>query len=274
MKRIVFGAVFLSALLLAAPMRTAGAADLAIKGPPPVVPWVCTFCGWYAGLNAGYVITSGNGVTVSGINDPAGVGFGALLAGGALPFEANANFSGFIGGAQAGYNWEYARGFLLGVEGDFDGIAAKRTIAQPGLVPTGVAPFTGPSSSSFEREADWVSTLRARFGVQVLNGSFMPYVTAGGAAAEVKMSSAFICTACAPATPAAGVTAASTITRFGGAVGAGFEWMIVPKFTIKGEYMYVEVGNSTNTLTYNGTTVTYSGRNGLNMLRAGINWYF
>jgi outer membrane immunogenic protein len=272
MKRIVFGAVFLSALLLAAPMRTAGAADLAVKGPPPVVPWVCTFCGWYAGLNVGYVISSGNGVGVSGINDPASVGLGALLAGGALPWEADANFSGFLGGGQVGYNWEYARGFLLGVEGDFDGISAKRTIVQ-----NGVTPFT-TAVSSFDREADWVSTLRARFGVQVLNGSFMPYVTAGGAAAEVKLSTTFACPVgvCGGfGIPAAGLTTANSITRFGGAAGAGFEWMIVPKFTIKAEYLYVEVGSSTNTLTStNGTTLTYSARNGLNMMRAGVNWYF
>jgi outer membrane immunogenic protein len=272
MKRIAFGAVFLSAVLLAAPMRTAGAADLAVKGPPPVMPWVCTFCGWYAGLNVGYVITSGNGVTNSALFDPAGVGFAALLLGGALPFEVDANYSGFLGGGQVGYNWEYARGFLLGVEGDFDGIAAKKTQSQ-----TGLTPFTS-AVSSFDREADWVSTLRMRFGVQVLNGSFMPYVTGGGAAAEVKMTSAFTCPVAVCGgfgIPAGGVFAANTMTRFGGAVGAGFEWMIVPKFTIKAEYLYVEVGNSTNTLTAtNGSTITYSARNGLNMLRAGVNWFF
>jgi outer membrane immunogenic protein len=272
MKRIAFGAVFVSAFLFAASMRTADAADLAVKGPPPVAPWVCTFCGWYAGLNAGYTITSGNGVSVSGVNDPAAAGFAPLLVAGAIPFEADANFQGFVGGGQVGYNWEYARGFLFGVEGDFDGISASRTMTQNGSPPFSLA------VSSFDRSADWVSTLRARFGVQVLNGSFMPYVTAGGAAAEVKLATSLACPVAVCGgfgVPAGGLATANTITRFGGAVGAGFEWMIVPKFTIKAEYMYVEVGTSTNTLTTtNGTSVTYSARNGLNMLRAGVNWYF
>jgi outer membrane immunogenic protein len=287
MKRIVFGAVLISAFLLAAPLRMAGAADLAVKGPPPVVPWVCTFCGWYAGVNVGYGITSGNGIANTGTDGPAGAGLLAALNDFAIPLEADANIQGVLGGGQIGYNWEYARGFLMGIEADFDGISAKKTLVV-GPIPGAVTGFPGGATgfppgaavtSEFDREWDWFSTLRARFGVQVMNGSFMPYVTGGGAAAQVKISNQFICTACTPSTATEPGTAGSnSIVRFGGAVGAGFEWMIVPKFTVKAEYLYVEVGQSTSTITYtypgNVSTMTSTARNGLNIMRAGINWYF
>lgn len=288
MRRILFGAGFISAALFAAFLSTANAADLGVKAPPPAPVYVCTFCGWYVGLNAGFGITSGNGIANTGTDTGLG-GLGSILVGTppGLPLEADANPQGFVGGGQFGYNWQYARGFLLGVEGDFDGVAAKKTfIAGPSIGASNITAINfAPTTGIFHREWDWVSTLRARFGVQVLNGSFMPYVTAGGAAAEVKIGNQFVCLTCAPSTATeAGTVGSNSITRFGGAAGAGFEWMIVPKFTIKAEYMYVEVGSSHSTLTYVGTagggagpstsTMTSTARNGLNIMRGGINWYF
>jgi outer membrane immunogenic protein len=75
------------------------AADMPMKAPPPVVP-VCNWCGFYIGGNAGGG-WSDDRVNFGG--DAAGRTL-AAIARGQLPASLSTSPSGFIGGAQAGYN--------------------------------------------------------------------------------------------------------------------------------------------------------------------------
>ena len=80
--------------------------------------------------------------------------------------------SGFIGGGQAGFNYQINQ-WVLGVEGDFAGTTIKdsvsATIVGPGAVITGNA----------EARLDWVSTLAPRVGYAFNN--WLVYGKVGGA---------------------------------------------------------------------------------------------
>src|ERR1700722_11303812 len=113
MKRIAFaGCVFF--YLFGGSL--AEAADLEItKAPPFVPPPPFSWTGFYLGANVG----AGFGTTETSVD----VG-PALTALSGMPIAATAplvseTFNGFIGGIQAGYNWQLGI-VVLGVEGDLD----------------------------------------------------------------------------------------------------------------------------------------------------------
>ena len=89
-------------------MTAAGhAADLPSRSTPPVmvpVAPVFTWTGFYVGLNAGIGWTNSGSVWV---DDP--------ILGPAV--ISTSSKSGFVGGAQAGYNWQ-SGAFVLGAEAD------------------------------------------------------------------------------------------------------------------------------------------------------------
>src|SRR5208283_1310946 len=111
LRRILLASV--GALALAG---TAFAADLPSRAPPPVyVPPPPTWTGFYVGVNAGYDWSANNSVNVLTVNaftntaalSPLGLSTppaAALGATGSLPV----NSSGFIGGGQIGYNFQFA----------------------------------------------------------------------------------------------------------------------------------------------------------------------
>lgn len=115
MKKILLSGVALAALLAAAP---ASAADMPVRGPvykaapAPVFNWT----GFYFGGHVGY-------------------GWGDTAIGG--------NTDGFLGGLQAGYNWQLSRNWVFGVEADISGTDINN--------PTPV-------------HVDYLGTLRARVG--------------------------------------------------------------------------------------------------------------
>jgi len=275
MRRILSGAIVFLGLLAAASLGTASAADLGVKAPPTPAPWVCPFCGFYAGLNAGFGITSGDPVNTG--TDTGGSGLGSALAVGSIPTTINDNAQGFVGGGQIGYNWQVVRDWVTGIEADFDGMSAKHTVTTaPAVVcPIGCAPF----STSFDREVDWFGTLRLKGGFSVMNNALFVYGTTGGAIAQFGLSNQFVCAGCTPAASTeASTTNSSKFTRVGGVIGTGLEWMVVPKVSIKAELLYLEVGSSQSTITYNyggnTSTLTTTTRNGLTVFRGGLNWYF
>src|ERR1700721_3531223 len=103
MNKIVLGAV---ALIATGWMASAQAADLSYGAPPPPPPSqplnMYSWAGPYLGANLGY-------------------GWGSV--------DHNpTNPSGFVGGAQAGYNWQ-SGAMVFGLEGDLQATAADDTFA-------------------------------------------------------------------------------------------------------------------------------------------------
>ena len=83
--------------------------------PPPF-----TWTGFYVGVNAGGIWSSGSRTRRSLTR---GVARGSRTISRA---ELGNNQSGFIGGGQAGYNWQ-SGAFVFGVETDFDGTSLGKT---------------------------------------------------------------------------------------------------------------------------------------------------
>jgi outer membrane immunogenic protein len=163
---------------------------------------------------------------------------------------------------------------VAGLEADFDGVSAKKTV---NAVFPGSAFFL-PITTTYTRQLDWLSTVRGRLGFTA-SPDVLLYVTGGLAVGEVKTGSSASCPTFAPPCFTEPSTANSgTSTRAGGTVGGGVEWMVAPHWSIKAEYLYASLGrtNSTINYTYFGATssLTSSVRNSYNIARAGVNWHF
>src|SRR5262245_16001267 len=104
------------------------AADLPRKAPAPVpAPAVYNWTGWYAGLNAGGAWgTSDVSLSASGTQFTAADI--AILGANASP---SLDFSGFTGGGQIGYNWQFNYNWLLGIETDFNYVGMQAAITKP-----------------------------------------------------------------------------------------------------------------------------------------------
>ena len=109
MRKLLLGIA--SAAVFLGVANSGQAADMAVKAPPPpiAVP-IFTWTGFYIGGNLGAAwaqrsVTDIFGNTFTRTSD-----------------------ARFIGGGQLGYNWQTGN-FVLGVEGDIDGIALAITMA-------------------------------------------------------------------------------------------------------------------------------------------------
>ena len=143
-----------------------------------------------------------------------------------LPVSQNST-SGFLGGVQAGYNWQSGWA-VFGVQGDFAGLDVK-----------GTAPCVVILSCT--TESDWLATVSGRFGGVVADRALI-YVKGGAA----WMNSTHTVNlpnfaAIGPGIPIAGQALASTeSTAFGWLIGLGGEYMITPNWTAFIEYNYIE----------------------------------
>jgi outer membrane immunogenic protein len=160
MKRLVITSFALGAFTLGALIMPAMAADLApyYKARPPAPPVVWGWTGLYIGANAGWIGSTGNTVTNAG-TDTGPSGLGTFLGAGAIPSSVGISHSGFIGGGQIGYNWQWTPSWVLGLEADFDGLADPSStviVAFPGS-----AAFV-PIQTGYSRALDTLGTVRER----------------------------------------------------------------------------------------------------------------
>jgi outer membrane immunogenic protein len=249
------------------------AADMAVKARP-IAPPVWTWTGFYVGVNGGWIESNNNRLTNVGTDTGPG-GLGSLVNAGSIPIALTGfrNSGGMVGGT-AGYNWQVDPNWVVGIEGDIDWVSAKRTfntgfITAPGFVPVATA---------YNRELDWLATFRGRLGYAVAP-SFLVYGTAGLAVGQVRIGNQFICPTCGPpASTEASTTNTNSSAEAGWTVGAGAEWKFAPAWSVKAEYLYVDLGTHSSliTYTYGGSTSTLrsSVHETFNIARVGINYSF
>lgn len=247
-------------------LASALAADMpmkAVKAPPPPP---CVWCGWYVGVNGGWAFGDATGR----ITDFSTVGidnFGPIIAAGAVPTFLGAKHDGGFGGGQFGYNWQM-RNWLLGFETDIQG-------ANIGNTSTFVFPGGGgfiPIVSTGRDHIDWFGTVRGRVGVTFDN--VLLYGTGGLAYGGVKSSLTLI------ATPsiAGNFSGSLNDTRVGWVAGAGVEWLFAQNWSLKGEYLHVDLGSSNVTMldpvNLPGAFLTYRFHHEFDSVRAGVNYHF
>jgi outer membrane immunogenic protein len=141
----------------------------------------------------------------------------------------------------------------------------------------GVTGLFGPVTTNYSRNLDWLATVRGRLGVTVAPALLL-YGTGGLAVGETKIGNTFICPTCGPdPTTQPGSTNVSTRTSTGWTAGAGAEWGFAPQWSAKVEYLYVDLGRQSSTITYvysAFSSLTSTVRNTENVVRAGINYRF
>ena len=211
----------------------------------------------WAGLYAGGNL--GNGVA----RNTSAHSIGAPL--GPLTETFDVTPSGILGGLQVGYNWQAAN-WVYGLEADIQGSAQEsQQTCGISCVPLSV--------TQIKQEMPWFGTVRGRLGYSL--GPALFYATGGLAYGEVKNTINETVGAVAPA------SISLKQTKSGYTVGAGIEtpmhpifgWTF-PNWSIRTEYLYVDLGTVTDNYTYGGAphTLTTQVRN--NVFRTSLNYQF
>jgi outer membrane immunogenic protein len=235
----------------------AQAADLPTRkeAPPIFVPPPFTWTGFYVGANAGAIIRSGNNNNFS-IFDPNASIDGNFIAN-SFPFGNNGGSkTGFIGGGQAGYNWQTGA-FVLGVETDFDGTTLSRSFNQTG------APFSGPGvpfgllrdslTVNAKASLDWLGTTRGRVGYVVTPDNRLMIYGTGGVAYGGGSSKFSVF----DNTTGSFFTSNPSRTRVGWTAGAGVEYAFTNNWTIRAEYLYADLGSTNINTVENAAAATF-----------------
>jgi|RhiMethySRZTD1v2_1073278.scaffolds.fasta_scaffold330730_2 outer membrane immunogenic protein len=226
------------------------AADIPVKAPTaPVYSWA----GSYMGLNAGY-------------------GWGRFKVKDPTEFDSDGpvfryadfdfNGSGWFFGLQNGYNWQ-SGAWVFGYESDLQlaRINGDKTFR--------AAIFNFPDNTfdtGVSSDINWFGTIRARLGY-LLTPTTMIYGTGGLAYGEVRSQLSFPFTSGAPLR----FVAVDTHTRYGYSAGGGIEHKIAPNVSVKAEYLYVNLGNHSNSFLIDGDTYTWRERADLHTARIGVN---
>jgi len=264
-------------VLLASPVM---AADVAVKAPlpPPAAP-VFSWTGVYFGLTAGWVGADNSMVNQAapGVDPGVDVQDLAALSTGELPLG---NKSGFIGGAEIGYNYQI-NNWVAGIEADIQGISGQAVNSSI----TTTAPIVGvPVTSTLTGAMDtrWLGTLRGRLGF-VPTPTVLVYGTGGLAYSQVAASTSLVQSAADGSFVGSGVGNSSggfSELLAGWTAGAGVEWMFTQNWSFKVEYLHYDLGTSSFTWRATDTTInlgttyqneTTSVHNQGNIVRVGLN---
>jgi outer membrane immunogenic protein len=221
MKRVILACVGVLAL-----SGAAAAADLP-PAPAPVPYYKApaympayNWSGFYIGLNGGGGWGHSDWTTATGINT-----------------------SGGLVGGTIGYNYQINQA-VLGIEGDIDWADINGTAN------------SGCPTSGCQTSDNWLSTVRGRLGYA--GDRFMPYVTGGLAAGDIKATGA-------------GLPGVDD-DKAGWTAGGGIEFAIAGHWTAKAEYLYVDLGKVSCGISCGAATENVSWHS--NIGRLGINYRF
>jgi outer membrane immunogenic protein len=241
------------------------AADIPMKAPLPVrtVEVVYNWTGFYIGVNAGYGWSRDRSVTFSNIT-------GTLVSPGGVPGVVSFDTKGAVAGGQIGYNVQSGM-FLFGIEADADYANISGGATAFGLIDV-------RRSSTGDQRLNAFATLRGRLGL--VQDRFLGYVTGGLAVGSVKSTASFSNTdGCTFPGGGANQCPTGSVSKSlaGYTLGGGAEFAFDRSWSIKGEYLYYNLGNVSYTLadanfpgvTY-GATTEFRGH----IIRGGINYRF
>ena len=211
----------------------ASAADMSVKAPvykaTPIdfYDWTGLYVGAYAGV----------GVQRSHGGNPQGFG------------EFDYTGSGFAAGGTLGYNWQFNRNWVLGVEGDVGYLSLDRL-------------YTEYEDFGINSKTTWMGTLRGRAGYT--NGPTLSYVTGGAAFVHIEDVSDL--------SIFRGPITTNSATKTGYVLGSGVETMLGGNWTAKAEYLFVNVGSGDTVDANNANVRTDQHR--YHLMKYGINYLF
>ena len=246
-------------------IASAFAADLPAQTytKAPVAPVAYNWTGFYVGGNVGGAWSDDNSLQFgydnlasqrvllgTGLHSSAGNAFVTSP----ITFDTGRR-SGIVGGLQAGYNFQFNRNGVAGVEADFNGANLQGSATFPQV---GGDPLINTNMVA-SRSLDWFSTVRGRLGFTP-SERLLVFGTGGLAVGREKVSAGI--NNLDPGTFATGFFPAdgSSIDCFGQSpcaagsrsqtsvgwvVGGGIEYALWSNFSIKAEYLYMDLGRIT-----------------------------
>jgi outer membrane immunogenic protein len=268
MKRTLLSATVIAVALaagsaFAADLPSRKAAPVYVAPPPPPPMWT----GFYVGLNigGGFSANGGNNSYLP-YSDPR-FAAGAPLVGGPNLFflpgggTTGNNTGGVVGGGQIGYNYQFGNSIVIGAEADFQGtsITGGNQGNTAGAYPSPFLPAGGfltplATGNGGNVGLPWFGTVRGRAGYLV-TPTLLLYGTGGFAYGGVQAFQ-------------------QSNTSTGWTAGGGVEWMFLPHWTAKLEYLYVDLDSSGINGAITGWQLGNNHHPQLNVVRTGVNYLF
>lgn len=259
---------------------SAFAADLSVRKAVPAVvaaPAPFSWTGFYVGLNAGYA-WSNNSTSYDYLLAGGAADLPEFLAASGFPTGFSNTAGGFIGGGQIGYNYQVGT-IVMGLEADIQYVNQKSE--------SGYAVFLsdadGFSTTAIgtQSQINWFGTVRARLGLAMDRA--LVYATGGLAYGNVETASGILGSGVdftdGPITAVYGGTSSKTMV--GWTIGGGLEYAFTNNLTLRGEYLYYDLGKTsysmvggTNTPDNEFLGASVSHKVTGNLVRAGVNWKF
>jgi len=149
---------------------------------------------------------------------------------------------GYLVGPTLGYNFQTGS-FVFGLEGDYDFSGMKNSAAC--------------GAGTCETSNTWLATVRGRLGYAGFD-NWLLYVTGGGAFGNIKASNS--------------LAGNASSNRTGYALGGGVEYALWSNWSVKLEYLYVDLGKFDCGIACGAVTDDVSFK--ANTVRAGINYRF
>jgi outer membrane immunogenic protein len=209
-------------------LSTGFAADLGArpvyKAPPAPAP-MFSWTGFYLGGHVGGGWAS---------NDFTGIG------------TLGNDTDGFLGGLQAGFDYQFAPNWVLGIEGQMSWANIDGS-------------STDVAGNSFSNDMKWLSSVTGRVGYT--GGNWLLYGKGGVAFADIDN------TISAP-----GLSVTNGETRTGWTAGAGLEYAFLPNLSGKIEYQYYDFGSET--YDFAPFTPPVEIDSNIHTVKAGLNWRF
>lgn len=180
-----------------------------------------------------------------------------------------ASSGGFTGGIELGYNVVNAP-WLLGFETDFTAFDINQHSSRTfqSVVQTN-PPLTFTLSDRLQ--SDWLWTLRPRLGY--IYGPWLVYATGGMAISDIQASASYTDNRLSP-----GLLTSSqhSQTRVGWTAGAGVSYAFRPNLSLKGEWLYVDLGtdDKSDTTPDGFASFTSKATARANIFRIGIDYRF
>ena len=256
---------------------------LAASPPPPGFSWT----GFYIGANLGG--GWGRRDVTYAPNDPVA---GDLFTSGhsfETPPATSFDVNGVIGGIQLGYNYQFARNWLAGLEADFDWSGMKGS--------TTSIFDSNTLSTTVDEHIKWFGTVRARLGYLPMD-NLLAYITGGFAYGRVEhsanfnnLSNGFGVNNGAPLGATIGFDCVGFSTCFAGSssdiatgwtLGGGLEYALWQNWMLRAEYLYVSLASKsvTEIALSSGCTCAPASfnanfsRTNFNVARLGVNYRF
>lgn len=171
------------------------------------------------------------------------------------------------GGVQAGYNYQEDE-LIYGVEADIS-FASRNSSWRTSFA----TPYRARAEQSYLRSKsnlNWFGTLRGRLGYAI-NDELMLYLTGGAALGEVNVKSQGGVTTVPLHVGEPSWVSSKSFTRFGWTAGVGGEYAFTKNWSVKGEYLRVDLGTKSYILP-NGSSLRQ--RTTSDVVRLGINYRF